>query len=308
MRRAVRSITELIGNTPMVKLNRIVPKGSADVYAKLEVFNPGGSIKDRIALNMIEQAEKNGLVKAGSRIVEATSGNTGIGLAMVGAARGYHVTLVMPDNMSFERLQILKSFGAEVVLTPVDEGMSGAVEKAKLLVRESHGAFMPSQFSNPDNPAAHRKATGKEILADMDGRIDAFVAGVGTGGTITGVGEVLKKHDANIKVFGVEPASSPVLSGGKPGAHMIQGIGAGFVPQVLNRAVIDEIFCCSDEDAYQTASRLCKLEGIFAGISCGAACWGALKAAERLGPGKTVVVIFPDSGERYLSMVQYFEG
>jgi cysteine synthase A len=308
MKRAVNSITDLVGNTPMVRLNRIVPKGAAEVYAKLEVFNPGGSVKDRIALNMIEQAEKNGLVKAGSRIVEATSGNTGIGLAMVGAARGYVVTLVMPDNMSQERLQILKAYGAEVVLTPVDEGMAGAVEKAKRLVRESQGAFMPSQFTNPDNPAAHRKTTAKEILADMDGQVDAFVAGIGTGGTITGVGEVLKKHNPNIKIFGVEPAASPVLSGGKPGAHMIQGIGAGFVPQVLNRAVIDEIFKCSDEDAYQTASRLCKLEGIFAGISCGAACWGALNVAERLGTGKTVVVVLPDSGERYLSMVQYFEG
>lgn len=308
MKRTVQSVTELIGNTPLVRLNRMVPKGSAEIYAKLEVFNPGGSVKDRIALNMIEQAEKNGLVKPAARIIEATSGNTGIGLAMVGAARGYHVTLVMPDNMSFERLQILKSYGAEVVLTPVDEGMAGAVEKAKALVRESKGAFMPSQFTNPDNPAAHRKATAKEILADTDGKIDAFVAGIGTGGTISGVGEVLKKHNPNIKIFGVEPAASPVLSGGKPGAHMIQGIGAGFVPQTLNRDVVDEIFKCTDEDAYQTASKLCKLEGIFAGISCGAACWGAIKAAERLGAGKTVVVIFPDSGERYLSMVQYFEG
>lgn len=308
MTRPAQSITELIGNTPMVKLNRLPQKGSADIFAKLEVFNPGGSVKDRIALNMIEQAEKNGLVRAGSRIVEATSGNTGIGLAMVGAARGYHVTLVMPDNMSFERLQILKSFGAEVVLTPVDAGMAGAVEKAKQLVREGKGAFMPSQFTNPDNPAAHRKTTGKEILADLDGRIDAFVAGIGTGGTISGIGEVLKKHNPAVKIYGVEPATSAVLSGGKPGAHMIQGIGAGFVPQTLNRSVVDEIFRCSDEDAYQTASQLCKQEGIFAGISCGAACWGALKVAQILGPGKTVAVLFPDSGERYLSMVQYFEG
>lgn len=308
MTRPAQSITELIGNTPMVKLNRIVHKGSADIFAKLEVFNPGGSVKDRIALNMIDQAEKNGLVQAGSRIVEATSGNTGIGLAMVGAARGYHVTLVMPDNMSFERLQILKSFGAEVVLTPVDAGMAGAVEKARQLVREGKGAFMPSQFTNPDNPAAHRKTTGKEILADLDGRIDAFVAGIGTGGTISGIGEVLKKHNPAVKVYGVEPATSAVLSGGKPGAHMIQGIGAGFVPQTLNQSVVDEIFRCSDEDAYQTASQLCKQEGIFAGISCGAACWGALKVAQILGPGKTVAVLFPDSGERYLSMVQYFEG
>jgi cysteine synthase A len=308
MRRPAQSITELVGNTPMVRLNRIAPKGSADIYAKLEVFNPGGSVKDRIALNMIDQAEKNGLVKPGSRIVEATSGNTGIGLAMVGAARGYHVTLVMPDNMSFERLQILKSYGAEVVLTPVDAGMAGAVEKAKQLVRESQSGFMPSQFTNPDNPAAHRKATAKEILADLDGKVDAFVAGIGTGGTISGIGEVLKKHNPNVRIIGVEPASSPVLSGGKPGAHMIQGIGAGFVPQTLNRDVVDEIIRCSDEDAYQTASKLCKLEGIFAGLSCGAACWGALKAAQAMGAGKNVAVIFPDSGERYISMIQYFEG
>ncbi len=308
MRRPAQSITELIGNTPMVRLNRVAPKGSADIYAKLEVFNPGGSVKDRIALNMIDQAEKNGLVRPGSRIVEATSGNTGIGLAMVGAARGYHVTLVMPDNMSFERLQILKSYGAEVVLTPVDAGMAGAVEKAKQLVRESQGGFMPSQFTNPDNPAAHRKATAKEILADLDGKVDAFVAGIGTGGTISGIGEVLKKHNPNVRIIGVEPASSPVLSGGKAGAHMIQGIGAGFVPQTLNRDVVDEIIRCSDEDAYQTASKLCKLEGIFAGLSCGAACWGAIKTAQAMGAGKTVVVIFPDSGERYISMIQYFEG
>lgn len=308
MRRVAQSVTDLIGNTPLVRLNRVVPPGSAEVYAKLEAFSPGGSVKDRIALNMVEQAEKKGLIKGGSMIVEATSGNTGIGLAMVGAAKGYRVTLVMPDNMSFERLQILKAYGAEVVLTQVDRGMAGAVERAREIVASTEGAFMPSQFTNPDNPAMHRKTTAKEIWSDMEERVDAFVAGIGTGGTITGTGEALKKLNPQIKIFGVEPKSSPVLSGGKPGAHMIQGIGAGFVPQVLDRSVIDEIFAVSDDDAYQTASRLCRLEGIFAGISCGAACSAALQVAARLGAGARVVVLFPDSGERYLSLIQYFEG
>lgn len=307
MKRVAKSITDLVGNTPLVKLNRMVPEGSAHVLVKLEYLNPAGSVKDRISLNMIEQAEKNGLVKEGSVIVEATSGNTGIGLAMIGASRGYKIILVMPDNMTFERLQILKSYGADVVLTPVDQGMAGAVEKAKDIVSKTEGAFTPRQFSNPDNPAMHRKTTAKEVLNDTDGEIDAFVAGIGTGGTITGTGEALKKHNPNIKVFGVEPQSSPVLSGGKAGAHMIQGIGAGFVPEILNRSVIDEIFQVSDEDAYQTASKLCKTEGIFCGISSGAALFAALGVAKNLGPGKNVVVILPDSGERYLSMAAYFE-
>lgn len=307
MKRVANSITELVGNTPMVKLNRIVPPGAATVYAKLEVFNPGGSVKDRIALNMIEQAENNGLVKKGTIIVEATSGNTGIGLAMVGAAKGYQIVLVMPDSMSLERLQILKAFGAQVVLTPVDGGMMGAVQKAKEIVAESESAFMPSQFSNPDNPAMHRKTTAKEILSDVDGPIHAFVAGVGTGGTITGTGEVLKKHHPDILIVGVEPASSPILSGGEPGAHLIQGIGAGFVPDVLNRSLLNQVKTVTDEDAYKTASELCRKEGIFAGISCGAACHAAIEVAVQLGAGKTVVTILPDSGERYLSMAGYFE-
>lgn len=292
----------------MVQLNRLVPKGSARVLAKLEVFNPGGSVKDRISLNMVEQAEKNGLLQKNSVIIEPTSGNTGIGLAMVGAAKGYKVILVMPDSMSFERLQILKAYGAEVVLTPVERGMQGAVDKAREMVSNRSNAFMPNQFTNPDNPAMHRKTTAKEILRDLDGKLDGFVAGVGTGGTLTGAGEVLKKHFPALKIYAVEPQSSAVLSGGKPGAHMIQGIGAGFIPEVLNRELIDEIVPVSDADAYEMASRLCREEGIFAGISCGAACAVALRVAKKLNAKQTIVVIFPDSGERYMSLSQYFTG
>jgi cysteine synthase A len=308
MKHFAKSVTDLVGGTPLVKLNRMVPKGSADIYAKLEVFNPGGSVKDRISLNMVEQAEKRGLIQEGAVIVEATSGNTGIGLAMIGAAKGYKVILVMPDNMSYERIQILKAYGAEVVLTPVDLGMAGAVGKAKEIVSSKDNAFTPSQFSNPDNPSAHRKTTAKEILNDTDGALDAFVAGIGTGGTITGVAEVLKKHNPKIQIIGAEPKSSPVLNGGKAGAHMIQGIGAGFVPDVLNKELIDKIYMISDEDAYETSREICKKEGIFAGISSGAACFAALKVAKELGEGKSVVTLFPDSGERYLSLIQYFEG
>ena len=299
-------VLDLIGNTPMVRLHKVVEKNSADVLAKLEMFNPGGSVKDRIALNMIEQAEKKGFLKPGAVIVEPTSGNTGIGLAIVGAVKGYRVILTMPDGMSQERMQILQSFGAEVVLTPAKEGMVGAVEKARDLIATVKDAFMPQQFMNPDNPAMHRKTTAKEILKDTDEKLDAFVAGVGTGGTITGVGEVLKKHNPKIRVVAVEPKNSSVLSGGKPGPHMIQGIGAGFVPDVLNREIIDEIILVEDQEAYQMAKRLSREEGIFAGLSCGAACVGALKVAKSLGPGKTVVVVFPDSGERYLSVEPYF--
>ena len=300
------NILELIGNTPMVRLSKVVDKGSAEVLAKLEMFSPGGSVKDRIALNMVEQAEKKGFLKPGSVIVEPTSGNTGIGLAVVGRVKGYKVLLTMPDGMSQERIQILQSFGAEVVLTPAKEGMVGAVEKARELVATMKDAFMPQQFMNPDNPAMHRKTTAREILKDTDGKVDAFVSGVGTGGTITGVGEVLKKHDPKIKIVAVEPKNSSVLSGGKAGPHMIQGIGAGFVPEVLNRDLIDEIIPVDDQEAYQMAKRLSKEEGIFAGLSSGAACVAALKVAKQLGSGKTVVVIFPDSGERYLSIEPYF--
>ena len=301
-----QNILELIGQTPMVRLSKIVEKDSAEVYAKLEMYNPGASVKDRIALNMIEQAEKKGLLKAGSTIVEPTSGNTGIGLAIVGAVKGYQVILVMPDGMSQERIQILESFGAEVVLTSAKEGMAGAVERAREIVSTMKDAFMPQQFKNPDNPAMHRKTTAKEILRDMNDQVDAFVAGVGTGGTITGVGKVLKEHNPKTRIVAVEPKTSSVLSGGKPGPHMIQGIGAGFVPDVLDRSLIDEIIPVTDQEAYKTAKRLSREEGIFAGISCGAACFAALQVAKKLGPGKKVVVIFPDSWERYLSLEPYF--
>ena len=306
MSQIYEGVLDFIGNTPMVKLKKVVEKGSATVLAKLEMYNPGGSVKDRIALNMVEQAEKKGLLKPGSMIVEPTSGNTGIGLAIVGCVKGYKVTLVMPDGTSQERIQILQSFGAEVVLTSAKDGMVGAVEKAREIVANEKDAFMPQQFMNPDNPAAHRKTTAKEILKDTDGNIDAFVAGIGTGGTITGVGEVLKKYNPKIRIVGVEPKTSSVLSGGKPGPHMIQGIGAGFVPEVLNRSVLDEVMTVDDQEAYQMAKRLSREEGIFAGLSCGAAAVAALKVARSLGPNKTLVVIFPDSGERYLSMEAYF--
>ena len=306
MSQVVDSILDLIGNTPMVKLHKLPEKGSADMLAKLEMFNPGGSVKDRIALNMVEQAEKKGLLKPGSLIVEPTSGNTGIGLAIVGRVKGYKVILAMPEGTSQERIQILQSFGAEVVLTPAKEGMTGAVEKARELVAAQKDAFMPQQFTNPDNPAMHRKTTAKEILKDTAGNIDAFVCGVGTGGTITGVGEVLKKHNSKIKIIAVEPKNSAVLSGGKPGPHMIQGIGAGFIPEVLERSLIDEILTVDDQESYLMAKRLSREEGIFAGLSCGAACVAGLKVAKQLGAGKVVVVLFPDSGERYLSMEPYF--
>jgi len=280
----------------------------ATVLAKLESTNPGGSVKDRICLAMIEDAESRGLLKPGATIVEPTSGNTGIGLAMIGAAKEYKVVLTMPETMSAERIQILKTFGAEVVLTPAAEGMIGAVKRAEAMVKETSGAFMPQQFMNPANPEVHRRTTAQEILRATDGEIDAFVAGVGTGGTITGVGEVLKKRNPAITIVAVEPKQSPVLSGGQPGPHMIQGIGAGFVPHVLNRGVIDEIIQVSDEDAYATSRRLAREEGLFVGISSGAACWAALKVAETFGDGKTVVTVLPDTGERYLSVHPYFEG
>jgi cysteine synthase A len=297
----------LIGNTPMVRLRRIVEPRMATVLAKLESFNPGGSVKDRICLAMIEDAEARGVLKSGSVIVEPTSGNTGIGLAMVGSVKGYRVILTMPETMSAERLQILKSYGAEVVLTLAKDGMIGAVKRAETIVKETPNAFMPQQFNNPANPEVHRRTTAQEILRSTDGEIDAFVAGVGTGGTITGVGEVLKKKNPAVKIVAVEPKNSAVLSGRPAGPHMIQGIGAGFVPEVLNRAVIDEIITVSEEDAHVVAGRLAKEEGLFVGISAGAACWAALKVARALGQGKTVVTVLPDTGERYLSIQPYFE-
>jgi cysteine synthase A len=299
--RVANYIYELIGQTPMVRLNRLVDEDSAEVLVKLEAFNPGSSVKDRIALNMITDAEEKGLLKPGSVIVEPTSGNTGIGLAMVGAAKGYKVILVMPDTMSMERRLLLKAYGAELVLTPGAEGMKGAIKKAEELVKENANYFIPQQFQNAANPAVHKKTTAVEILNQTDEKIDAFVAGVGTGGTLTGVGEVLKEKIPSIKVVAVEPENSPVLSGGNPGPHKIQGIGAGFVPEVLNTSVIDEIIKVADEDAFATARKLASEEGILVGISCGAAVNAAVQLAKKLGKGKRVVVIAPDTGERYLS-------
>ncbi|WHH60730.1 cysteine synthase A [Petroclostridium sp. X23] len=299
--RVANYIYELIGQTPMVRLNRLVDEDSAEVLVKLEAFNPGSSVKDRIALNMITDAEEKGLLKPGSVIVEPTSGNTGIGLAMVGAAKGYKVILVMPDTMSMERRLLLKAYGAELVLTPGAEGMKGAIKKAEELVKENANYFIPQQFQNAANPAVHKKTTAVEILNQTDEKIDAFVAGVGTGGTLTGVGEVLKEKIPSIKVVAVEPENSPVLSGGNPGPHKIQGIGAGFVPEVLNTSVIDEIIKVADEDAFATARKLASEEGMLVGISCGAAVNAALQIAKKLGKGKRVVVIAPDTGERYLS-------
>ena len=301
------NILELVGNTPIVRLNRLPEKDSAVIYAKLEQFNPGGSVKDRICLSMINEAEKQGLLKPGSTIVEPTSGNTGIGLAIVGVVKGYHIILTMPETMSLERIYILKSLGAEVVLTSGVEGMSGAIKKAEEILKNTKNSFMPQQFKNPANPKIHRETTAREILEALGDKIDAFVAGVGTGGTISGVGEVLKERNPKIKVVAVEPETSAVLSGGKPGPHKIQGIGAGFIPETLNRKVIDEVVKVSDNDAYRTAQRLAKEEGLFVGISSGAAAFAAVKEAKKLGKGKSLVTIFPDTGERYFSMQQYFE-
>ncbi|AKX97142.1 cysteine synthase A [Neomoorella thermoacetica] len=295
-----RDVTQLIGQTPILRLNRLVEDGM-EVYLKIEFFNPGGSVKDRIALSMITAAEADGRLKPGDTIVEPTSGNTGIGLAMVAAVRGYRLILVMPETMSIERRKLLAAYGAEFVLTPGNLGMKGAVDKANELVRENPGYFMPQQFENPANPAIHRQTTAREILEQMDGKVDAFVAGVGTGGTLTGVGEVLKKEIPGVRIVAVEPAASPVLSGGQPGPHKIQGIGAGFVPPVLRREVVDEIITVTNEDAMETARRLAREEGLLVGISSGAAAFAALQVARRLGRGKRVLAIAPDTGERYLS-------
>lgn len=301
------NVLELIGQTPTVKLNRIVNPDMSAILAKIESYNPGGSIKDRICLSMIEEAERKGVLSKGATIIEPTSGNTGIGLAMVSAVKGYRCILTMPETMSLERIYILKSYGAEVVLTPGKDGMLGSIKKAEELLKKIPNSFMPQQFENKANPEIHRKRTAKEILDVTGGSIDAFVSGIGTGGTVTGVGEILKKHNHAIKIVGVEPETSPVLSGGKPGPHKIQGIGAGFVPDVLNRDIIDEIIKVSDNDAFKTSRRLAREEGVFVGISAGAACWAALKVAKKLGKGKTILAIFPDTGERYFSMEKYFE-
>ncbi len=299
--RIVDNVLQLIGATPVIKLNRVVGEENATIWAKLESFNPGGSIKDRICLNMIEAAEKEGVLKPGATIVEPTSGNTGIGLAMVAAVKGYKLILTMPDTMTIERRSLLEAYGAEIVLTPGDRGMSGAVQKAEELVSDNPSYFMPQQFKNPANPEIHRRTTVMEILDQVGTDIDAFVAGIGTGGTITGVGEILREKGVKAKIVAVEPANSPILSGGKPGPHKIQGIGAGFVPKVLNVDILDEIIQVTDEDAAATSRRLAKEEGLLVGISSGAAAWAAIQVARKLGRGKIVVVILPDTGERYLS-------
>jgi len=299
--RVANNIAELIGQTPLVKLNKLVEDNMAEVYVKLESFNPGSSVKDRIALAMIEAAEQAGILKPGATIVEPTSGNTGIGLAMVAASRGYKLILVMPETMSVERRNLLKAYGAELILTPGSEGMKGAVRRAEELLAQNPGYFLPQQFKNPANPEIHRKTTALEILEQTGGQLDAFVGGVGTGGTITGVGEVLKEKIPGIKVVAVEPAASPVLSGGNPGPHKIQGIGAGFVPDVLNTKIYDQVIQVANEDAMETARNLARNDGILVGISSGAAVWAALKVAKELGAGKRVVVVAPDTGERYLS-------
>jgi len=305
MSKIANSVAELVGQTPIVKLNRLVEENSADVYLKLEYMNPGSSVKDRIALAMIEDAEKSGKLTADSTIIEPTSGNTGIGLAMIAAAKGYKAILVMPETMSLERRNLLRAYGAELVLTPGPEGMGGAIRKAEELAKEN-GYFMPQQFKNEANPEVHRQTTGKEIVAQFgDEQLDAFVSGIGTGGTITGAGEVLKEAFPGIKIVAVEPADSPVLAGGKPGPHKIQGIGAGFVPDILNTKLYDEIIPVENDTAFEFARRAAKEEGILGGISSGAAIYAALEVAKKLGKGKKVLAIIPSNGERYLSTPLY---
>jgi cysteine synthase A len=295
------NILDQIGNTPLVRLEQLEEKGAAAIYAKVEAFNPGGSIKDRICLAMIEAAEKDGSLKQGATVVEPTSGNTGIGLSMVCAVKGYKLVLTMPDTMSIERRRLLAAFGAELVLTPGTQGMRGAVQKAEELA-DKHGYLMPQQFKNPANPEVHRLTTGPEILCAMNGlSIDGFVAGVGTGGTITGIGDVLKKHNPQVHIAAIEPADSAVLSGGEPGPHKIQGIGAGFVPEVLDTKIYDEVIRVTNGDAYTATKRLAMETGLLVGVSSGAAFHAALQVARKLGKGKNLVVILPDTGERYLS-------
>ncbi|MFJ7748036.1 cysteine synthase A [Peribacillus sp. NPDC097295] len=305
MARIVNSVTDLIGQTPIVKLNKLQNENSADIYLKLEYFNPGSSVKDRIALAMIEAAEKSGDLKQGDTIIEPTSGNTGIGLAMVAAAKGYKSILVMPETMSLERRNLLRAYGADLVLTPGPEGMKGAIAKATELSKE-HGYFIPQQFENKANPEVHRNTTGPEIVeAFGEDGLDAFIAGIGTGGTITGAGEVLREKYPDIKIYAVEPADSPVLSGGKPGPHKIQGIGAGFVPSILNTDLYDEIIQVNTDESFEYARRAAKEEGILGGISSGGAIAAAIKVAEKLGKGKKVLAIIPSNGERYLSTPLY---
>jgi cysteine synthase A len=300
-------VTELTGNTPIIRINRLCEAGSAELLAKLELFSPAGSVKDRVALNMIRKAEEEGLIDHDTVVVEPSSGNTGIGIAMVCAARGYRCIIVIPDSMSLERIFLLRRFGAEVILTPARDDMRGAVRKAEEIAKSHRRAFVPFQFRNRWNPDVHRKTTALEILAATGGRVDAFVAGVGTGGTITGVGTVLRERLPNVRIIAVEPARSAVLSGGKVESHRIQGIGAGFVPEVLDRSIIDDVVCVSDEDAFETMKLLASREGILAGMSAGAACHAARDVARKLGEGKRVVTIFADTGERYLTIQHYFE-
>jgi cysteine synthase A len=295
------NILSLIGNTPLVRINRMADKNSAEIWAKLEGFNPGGSVKDRIALSMIEAAEKGGKLKPGGTIVEPTSGNTGIGLALVAAVKGYRLILTMPETMSKERRQMLQAFGAELILTPGNKEMMGAIEKAEEIVKGNPDFFMPMQFENRANPEAHRRTTAVEIINDLGCTPDAFVAGVGTGGTITGTGEVLRERNPDIWITAVEPAGSPILSGGEPGRHRIEGIGAGFFSGVLNAKIYNEVISVTDEDAEETARHLALKEGVLVGVSSGAAMWAAVKVAERLGKNKKLVVVFPDRGDRYLS-------
>jgi cysteine synthase A len=306
MAKIYKSLTELIGKTPLLELSNYEKKHQlkARLVAKLEYFNPAGSVKDRIAKAMVDDAEKQGLLKPGSVIIEPTSGNTGIGLASVAAVRGYRIILTMPDTMSVERRNLLKAYGAELVLTEGAKGMKGAIDKAQELAREMPNSFIPGQFTNPANPAVHRTTTGPEIWEDTDGKVDIFVAGVGTGGTITGIGEFLKSKNPAVKIVGVEPAGSPVLSEGRAGVHKIQGIGAGFVPQVLNTSVYEEIIQVKDEDAYEMGRELAKTEGLLIGISSGAALWAGRELAKRpQNEGKTIVILLPDTGERYLSLM-----
>ena len=302
MARIFNDITETIGNTPLIRINKLTSGLDATILAKAEFFNPLSSVKDRIGLAMIEAAEKNGILKKGFVIVEPTSGNTGIALSFVAAAKGYKLILTMPDTMSIERRKLLKTLGAELVLTDGAKGMKGAIEKAEEIIAKTSNSFMPQQFKNPANPEIHQKTTAQEILADTEGNVDFFIAGVGTGGTITGVGKVLKEKNPNIKIIAVEPAGSPVLSGGNPGPHKIQGIGAGFIPEVIDRSIIDEIVAVSHENAGQISRRLAKEEGVLTGISSGANVWAALEVAKRPeAKGKTIVTVLCDTGERYLS-------